>query len=184
MRSRPFQDAVLAFARRADGRLAQLRGAAACVSDVERTDSCAHGQVLSRASAVAVSPDARHLYVSAVEPIGISCACGRELGSLSVFTRSSAAISLARPRAATALRAGKPFRITASVRTTAGSVEVSCTANAAGRTIRTSGAFAAGTAVCTGFVPKRTAGRRLAGTFRVVGADGTARSASFSFPIR
>ena len=73
---------MLAFARRADGLLEQLRGPAGCVSDVERSDSCAHGQVLSRASAVAVSPDGRHLYASAVEPIGFSCACGRELGSL------------------------------------------------------------------------------------------------------
>ena len=179
----PFQDAVLAFTRRADGRLAQLRGAAACVSDVERTDSCAHGQVLSRASAVAVSPDGRHLYVSSVEPIGISCACGRELGSLSVFTRRTAAISLARPRAATAVRAGKPFRITASVGAASGSVKASCTAAAAGRAIRTAGAYAAGSALCTGVVPKRAAGSRLVGTLRVT-AGGTARSASFSFSIR
>ncbi len=179
----PFQDAVLAFTRRADGRLAQLRGAAACVSDVERTDSCAHGQVLSRASAVAVSHDGRHLYVSSVEPIGVSCACGRELGSLSVFTRSSAATSLSRPRAATPVRAGKPFRVTASVLPSSGSPKVSCTAAAAGRAIRAAATYAAGTAVCTGVVPTRAAGSRLVGAFRVT-TGAAARTAGFSFPIR
>jgi 6-phosphogluconolactonase (cycloisomerase 2 family) len=178
----PFQDAVLAFARRADGRLEQLRGAAACVSDVERSDSCAHGQVLSRASAVAVSPDGRHLYVSAVEPIGFSCACGRELGSLSVFTRTSAAVTLSAPKAA-ALRAGGSFRIAARVQTAAASAQVSCSAAIAGRPIRATGTYTAGTAVCSGSVPRGSAGKRLVGTVKVTTGAAT-RSANFSFPIR
>lgn len=179
----PFQDAVLAFTRMADGRLQQLRGTAACVSDVERSDSCTHGQVLSRASAVAVSPDGRHLYVSAVEPIGFSCACGRELGSLSVFTRSLASVTLAAPRAATTVRAGGAFRITARVQTSAASVQVSCSASADGHAIRTSGSYSAGAAVCTGRIPKGLAGKRLVGTLKIAAGD-AARTASFSFPIR
>ncbi|MGE5272363.1 MAG: lactonase family protein [Verrucomicrobiota bacterium] len=179
----PYQDAVLAFRRKADGRLERLRGAAACVSDVERTDACAHGQVLSRASAAAVSPDGRHLYVSSVEPIGISCACGRELGSLSVFTRSAASVSLAAPRTAAAVRAGTAFRITAAVQTTARPVTVVCSASVGGRSIHARGGYTAGAAVCTGFVPRGAAGTRLAGMVRVTAA-GAARTASFSFPIR
>src|SRR5262249_8039159 len=150
----PYQDAVLVFTRRADGRLVRLRGAAGCVSDVERTDSCAHGQVLSRASAAAVSPDGRQLYVSSVEPIGLSCACGRELGSLSVFTRTSASIALERPKAAAPVRAGKPFRIATTVRASARPIEVWCTVAAGARTIRAAGAYATGTAVCSGVVPR------------------------------
>jgi 6-phosphogluconolactonase (cycloisomerase 2 family) len=179
----PFQDAVLAFRRKADGRLEQLRGAAACVSDVERSDSCAHGQVLSRASAVAISPDGRHLYVSSVEPIGFSCACGRELGSLSVFTRGVASVTLAMPRAATVVRAGSAFRITATVRTSAAPVQVSCSASVGGRAISTSGSYSAGAAVCTGRVPKRLAGKKLVGTLKVT-ARGISRAAGFSFSIR
>jgi DNA-binding beta-propeller fold protein YncE len=178
----PYQDAVLAFTRKADGRLEQLHGAAACVSDVERTDSCTHGQVLSRASAVAVSPDGRHLYVSSVEPIGISCACGRELGSLSVFTRSSAAVSLERPTRGAPVRAGRPFRITTTVRTSARPVKVSCAVGAGGQAIRAAGTYAAGAAVCSGVVPKGLAGSRLAGTVKVT-AGGATRTARFSFPI-
>lgn len=178
----PFQDAVLAFTRKADGRLEQLRGAAACVSDVERTDSCTHAEVLSRASAVAVSPNARHLYVSSVEPIGISCACGRELGSLSVFTRNSVSVTLERPTTAAPVRAGKPFRITTTVRTSTRPVSVSCVVGAGARTIRAAGGYVAGTAVCTGVVPRGLAGNRLAGTVKVT-AGGATRTARFSFPI-
>jgi 6-phosphogluconolactonase (cycloisomerase 2 family) len=178
----PYQDAVLAFTRRADGRLEQLRGPAACVSDVERSDSCAHGQVLSRASAVAVSPDGRHLYVSSVEPIGLTCACGRELGSLSVFTRSAAAVSLSAPKAA-ALRAGGAFRIAARVQTAAAAVQVSCSATVGGTPIRATGKYSAGAAVCTGSLPKGAARKRLVGTVKVT-AGGATRVASFSFPIR
>jgi 6-phosphogluconolactonase (cycloisomerase 2 family) len=178
----PFQDSVLAFARRADGRLEQLRGSAACVSDVERSDSCAHGQVLSRASAVAVSSDGRHLYVSAVEPIGFSCACGRELGSLSAFTRTAAAVTLSVPQLTT-LRTGRSFRIAARVQAAAAAVQVSCSVTVGGRSVRTTGTYAAGAAVCTGSIPKGAAGKRLTGTVRVT-AGGATRSASFSFPIR
>jgi hypothetical protein len=179
----PFQDAVLAFTRKADGRIVQLSGAAACVSDVERSDACTHGEVLSRASAAAVSPDGRHLYVSAVEPIGFSCACGRELGSLSVFTRSAASVSLAAPTTAAAVRAGREFRITARVQTSATSVQVSCRATAGGRSIGTGARLTAGAAVCTGTVPRDVAGMRLSGTLKVA-AGGASRTANFSFPIR
>ena len=178
----PFQNAVLAFRRAADGRIVRLPGAAGCVSDVENSDSCAHGQVLSRASASAISPDGRQLYVSAVEPIGFSCACGRELGSLSVFTRSAASVSLAGPRTAAVVRAGKAFRITAQVRTSATAVKVTCAASAGGRVVRATGTYAAGTAVCAGIVPKGSAGR-LVGTLGVTAGGATGR-ASFSFPIR
>jgi 6-phosphogluconolactonase (cycloisomerase 2 family) len=179
----PFQDAVLAFTRRTDGRLERLRGGAACVSDVERSDACAHGQVLARASAAAVSPDGRHLYVSSVEPIGISCACGRELGSLSVFTRSATPVSLAAPRTTAAVRAGTAFRITVPVQTSARQVTVSCSLSVGGRPIRATGRYAAGAAVCTGVVPRGAGGARLVGTVKVA-AGGAARTASFSFPIR
>ena len=178
----PFQNAVLAFRRHADGRIDRLPGAAGCVSDVENSDACARGQVLSRASASAISPDGRHLYVSAVEPIGFSCACGRELGSLSVFTRSTASVSLAGPRTAAVVRAGRAFRITAQVRTSASAVKVSCTASAGGRAVRATGTYAAGAAVCAGIVPKGAAGR-LVGTLSVT-AGGATGKAGFSFPIR
>jgi DNA-binding beta-propeller fold protein YncE len=180
----PFRNAVLAFRRATDGRIIRLPGAAGCVSDVENSDSCAHGQVLSRASASAISPDGRHLYVSAVEPIGFSCACGRELGSLSVFTRSAAtvSVSVAVPRAAAVPRSGKPFRITARVRTTAPAVKVTCAASAGGRAIRTTGTYAAGAAVCTGVVPKGAVGR-LTGALSVTAGGATGRT-SFSFSIR
>jgi DNA-binding beta-propeller fold protein YncE len=178
----PFQNAVLAFRRAADGRIVRLPGVAGCVSDVENSDSCAHGQVLSRASASAFSPDGRHLYVSAVEPIGFSCACGRELGSLSVFTRSAASVSLASPSTASVVRAGRAFRITARVRTSATVVKVACTASAGGRVVRATGTYAAGAAVCAGIVPNGSAGR-LAGTLRVTAGGATGR-ANFSFPIR
>jgi DNA-binding beta-propeller fold protein YncE len=179
----PFQDAVLVFTRRPDGRIDRLPGAAGCVSDVERSDACSHGQVLSRASAVAASPDGRHVYVSSVEPIGFSCACGRELGSLSVFTRHSATVSLAAPRTASAVRAGRPFRITAAVQTSAGSVRVSCAASAGGRAVRAAGTYTTSTAACTGVVPKRVRGGRLVGALKVT-AGGATRTATFSFPIR
>jgi hypothetical protein len=178
----PFQNAVLAFRRETDGRIVRLPGAAGCVSDVENSDSCAHGQVLSRASAATISPDGRHLYVSAVEPIGLSCACGRELGSLSVFTRNAVSVSLASPRTAAVVRAGRAFRITARVRTTVTAVSVSCTASAGGRAVRTTGTYAAGAAVCAGVVPKGTAGK-LAGTLSVAAGGATGR-ASFAFAIR
>ena len=147
-----------------------------------KCDSCAHGQVLSRASASAISPDGRHLYVSAVEPIGFSCACGRELGSLSVFTRSAASVSLASPRAAAVVRAGRAFRVTARVRTSATAVKVTCAVSAGGRAIVATGTYAVGTAVCAGVVPKRAAGR-LVGTLSVTGGSAADR-VSFSFPIR
>jgi hypothetical protein len=178
----PFQNAVLAFRRATDGRIVRLPGAAGCVSDVENSDSCAHGQVLSRASASAISPDGLHLYVSAVEPIGFSCACGRELGSLSVFTRSTASVSVAGPRAATVVRAGRAFRITARVRTTAATVKISCAVAAGGRAVRATGTYASGTAVCAGLVPKGAAGK-LTGTMSLTAGRATGR-ASFSFPIR
>jgi len=178
----PFRNAVLAFRRTSDGRIVRLPGAAGCVSDVENDDSCAHGQVLSRASASAVSPDGRHLYVSAVEPIGLSCACGRELGSLSVFTRTAASVSVAGPRSAAVVRAGRVFRITARVRTTAPAATVSCAVSAGGRTVRATGTFAGGTAVCAGVIPRGAAGR-LSGTMTVTAGGATGR-ASFSFPIR
>jgi 6-phosphogluconolactonase (cycloisomerase 2 family) len=178
----PYQDAVLAFTRKADGRLDQPRGAAACVSDVERTDSCMHAQVLSRASAAGVSPDGRHLYVSSVEPIGVSCACGRELGSLSVFTRKSPAVSLGRPARGAPVRAGRPFRITTTVRTSARPVKVSCAVGVGGQLVRAAASYAAGTAVCSGVVPGGLAGSRLAGTVKVT-AGGATRTARFSFPI-
>ncbi|HEY7602613.1 MAG TPA: beta-propeller fold lactonase family protein [Gaiellaceae bacterium] len=179
----PYQDAVLAFSRRPKGRIERLPGAAGCVSDVERSDSCSHAEVLSRASAVAVSPDGRHVYVSSVEPIGIACACGRELGSLSVFTRSETSVSLARPRTAGAVRAGGAFRVTAAVRSSAARVTVSCSVFVDGRPIPAAGRYAAGTAVCTGIVRKGVVGSRLVGTVKVT-AGGTVRAAGFSFPIR
>jgi len=178
----PFQNAVLAFRRATDGRIVRLPGAAGCVSDVENSDSCAHGQVLSRASASAISPDGLHLYVSAVEPIGFSCACGRELGSLSVFTRSTASVSVAGPMAAAVVRAGRAFGITARVRTTAATVKVSCAVAAGGRAVRATGTYASGTAVCAGLVPKGAA-RKLTGTMSLTAGGATGR-ASFSFPIR
>jgi 6-phosphogluconolactonase (cycloisomerase 2 family) len=178
----PFQNAVLSFRRATDGSIVQLPGAAGCVSDIENSDSCTHGQVLSRASASANSPDGRHLYVSAVEPIGLGCACGRELGSLSVFARTAPSVSLARPRAVAVVRAGRAFRVTAQVRTSATAVKVSCAVSAGGRAIRATATYAAGVVVCAGVTPKTAAGS-LAGTLTVTAGGATGR-ASFSFPIR
>ena len=137
----PGRDAILAFAVRADGTPAQLIGAAGCVSDVESEDACSHGEVLSRASAVEVSPDARHMYVTSVEPIGLGCACGEELGSVSAFARTPATLTVAKTAApAGGIRSGKPFRISAQVKTSAKS--------AAGQVRRRSGRRSPGDRDC------------------------------------
>jgi hypothetical protein len=113
----------------------------------------------------------------------LTCACGRELGSLSVFTRSAAAVPLAlSPPRSAALRAGGAFRIAARVRAGA-AVQVSCSAAVGGRAIRTTGTYTAGTAVCSGSLPRGAAGKKLVGTIEV-GAGGATRTARFSFPIR
>jgi 6-phosphogluconolactonase (cycloisomerase 2 family) len=61
-------DSIAAFARDpSTGRLTQLRGKAACISDsVSAKDpDCAKGNGLDRASGVAVSPDGKFVYVAA-----------------------------------------------------------------------------------------------------------------------
>jgi len=180
----PFHDAVLAFARRPGGALGQLPGQAACVSDLQTGDTCAHGDVLTRASALAVSRDGRNVYVTSVEPVGGGCACGQELGSLSVFTRHQPlTLSLATPRPGElGVHAGRSFSITSRVRTNAGSVSVSCMAMAGMRRIHTSLSYSSGTARCSGTLPKGSAGTRLTGTFTAT-ANGTAKWTTFSFPI-
>jgi hypothetical protein len=80
------------------------------------------------------------------------------------------------------VRAGRAFRITARVRTSASAVKVSCSISAGGRTVRATGTYAAGAAICAGVLPKGAAGR-LVGTLSVTAGGATGR-ASFSFPIR
>jgi len=94
----------------------------------------------------------------------------------------TASVSVAGPRAAAVVRAGRAFRITARVRTTAATVKVSCAVAAGGRAVRATGTYAGGTAVCVGSVPKGAAGK-LTGTMSLT-AGGATGGASFSFPIR
>jgi len=106
----PYNDAVLAFSRGAGGALTQLAGDAACVSDAGTESDCARGDVLTRASALAVSPDGHNVYVTSVEPTGPSAARGQELGSLSVFARQVAlTVTLGTPTAKP-IRADRPSR--------------------------------------------------------------------------
>ena len=86
--------------RATDGRLRQLPDDAACVGDAEAGTGCAAGEVLTRAGSLAISPDNRHVYVASVQAVGPSCACGEELGSLSVFARK--VVPRARPAARSA----------------------------------------------------------------------------------
>jgi len=58
-------DAVAVFARGARGSLTQLAGADGCISDVAQ-EGCARARALGGAFSVAVSPDARHVYVAAL----------------------------------------------------------------------------------------------------------------------
>jgi DNA-binding beta-propeller fold protein YncE len=180
----PARDAVLAFAVRAGGSLVQLPGLAGCVSDVESEDSCSHGEVLARASAVEISPDSRHVYVTAVEPIGLGCACGRELGSVSAFARTPASLTVAKASPpAGGIHSGQPFRISARVKTSATSITVACTVRAGGRAVATSGRYAGGVASCAGIAPKASRGKRLSGVLKVT-AGGAIRRVSFTYPIR
>ena len=180
----PFSDAVLAFARAADGRLRQLPEDAACVGDAEAGTGCAPGEVLTRAATVAISPDNRHVYVTSAQAIGVSCACGEELGSLSVFAREVIPrLAIARPATSqSTIRAGGSFAVKAAVATNAAEVAVTCTVRAAGRAVRATGRYAPGIATCAGTVPARAAGNRLAVTIRVV-AGPLARQIGFSLPI-
>ena len=62
-------DSIAAFARdRRTGRLKQLPGAAACITDVSSAHDpdCADGTALNRASGLVVTPDGRFLYVASV----------------------------------------------------------------------------------------------------------------------
>jgi DNA-binding beta-propeller fold protein YncE len=181
----PFSDAVLAFARAADGRLRQLPADAACVGDTEAGTGCAPGEVLTRAATVAVSPDNHHVYVTSAQAIGVTCACGEELGSLSVFSREVIPrLALTRPTAPQSpVRVDGSFSVKAAVATNAAEVAVTCTVRAGGRALRATGRYAAGVATCAGTVPPRTAGNRLAVTLRVV-AGPLSRQISFSLPIR
>jgi DNA-binding beta-propeller fold protein YncE len=175
-------DAIAAFRRGPGGALTQLPGRQGCLAVDGRGGACTTVPQLENGLDLSISPDGRHLYVSAVEPIGFSCACGRELGSLSVFTRSTVSVSLAGPRTAAVVRAGRAFRITARVRTSASAVKVSCSTSAGGRKVRATGTYAAGAAICAGILPKGAVGR-LVGTLSVTAGGATGR-ASFSFPIR
>jgi DNA-binding beta-propeller fold protein YncE len=177
----PYSDAVLAFARGANGRLEQLPGDAACVGDAEASTGCTAGEVLTRAGSLAISPDSRHVYVASVQAVGSSCACGEELGTLSVFTREVAqrlAFHAARPPA---VRAGRPFRIAVPVDAT-GTPTVACTARVGSSAIRTTSGYAARAATCSGTVPKGTAGKRLTVVYRArLGA--LARTSTLSLTI-
>jgi DNA-binding beta-propeller fold protein YncE len=61
----PGTSAVGAFERAADGRLAFLPGKSGCVGEPKLTATCSVGRGLGGASAVALSPDGKHLYVAA-----------------------------------------------------------------------------------------------------------------------
>jgi DNA-binding beta-propeller fold protein YncE len=178
----PYRDAVLAFSRGAGGALTQLPGLAACVSDGGGEDGCTRGDVLTRASALAISPDGRNVYVTSVEPIGDTSATGQELGTLTAFARQAPpAVALDTP-SASRLRAGKPFAVSARVQTNAGAVEVACTARAGASAVPVRARYARGVATCAGMLPKTAAGKRLTGTVTatIAGAKATQR---FSFPV-
>jgi DNA-binding beta-propeller fold protein YncE len=181
----PARGALLAFARTANGALAQLPGEAACVTDAETADSCPHAEVLARASALAVSPDGRSVYVAAVQPGGGSELKGPQYGSLSVFSRQvSLILSLSKPRASpTGIRAGASFSISTRVTTDAPSIKLACSGRVAARGIGTRIRRDGGDAVCSGVVPAGAAGKRLTGRIEATAGD-TIRVTTFSFPIR
>ncbi len=66
-------EAVTVFARNAStGVLTQLAGTAGCVSESGSSGVCAEGDGLPRPTAVAVSPDGRHVYVTSREAGGVA----------------------------------------------------------------------------------------------------------------
>jgi DNA-binding beta-propeller fold protein YncE len=179
----PFSDAVLAFARAPDGRLGQLPDEAACVGDAEAGTGCAAGEVLTRAGSLAISPDSRHVYVASVQAVGPSCACGEELGSLSVFAREVAARLTLQPSPPGDVRAGAAFTLRQPLDTNVTAVEVACTARVGTRPVRTTARYGPGVAICAAQVPPGTAGMRLTVMLRVKAA-GLVRTRVFSLPIR
>lgn len=179
----PFSDAVLAFARAAGGRLRQLADDAACIGDVEAGTGCAAGEVMTRASTLAISPEGRHLYVTSVQAIGPACACGEELGTVSVFSREVAPkLAFVKPAVPSAIRAGRGFTIRLALETT-GMPRIGCVAKIGNKPVPARPGYSAGAATCSGIVPKGTTGKRLTVTF--TGLLGTlARRSAWSFPIR
>jgi len=78
--------AVAAFARNATtGRVTQLAGTAACVSNNGTSGACVTGSQLLDTSGVAVSPDGLHVYVTSNDP-----------GALTAYTRNTSTSALTR----------------------------------------------------------------------------------------
>jgi uncharacterized membrane protein YeaQ/YmgE (transglycosylase-associated protein family) len=178
----PYHDAVLSFSRAASGALTPLPEEAACVSAGD-DEGCTRGDMLTRASALAVSPDGRNVYVTSVEPIGSTFVTGQELGSLTVFARHApTTVSLGTPTA-TRLHAGTSFTVATPVRTTTDAVSVRCTATAGATPLRVRARYENGVARCIGVIPKAAEGKLLIGTVTATTA-GASATKRFSFAVR
>lgn len=81
------------------------------------------------------------------------------------------------------IHAGKRFSISAPVSTNANTVHVSCAAKVAGKAVHTHAGYVGGRDVCTGTVPRDTAGARLTGTETATISGGKTTSA-FSFVVK
>jgi hypothetical protein len=99
-------------------------------------------------------------------------------------TTSAPTVALGKPIVkAPGLHAGRRFTISTHVATNASTVRVTCAAKIGGRPVRNAGRYANNSAICSGSLPKGTAGKRLIGsvTASIVGQTVTK---SFSRVIR
>ena len=80
------------------------------------------------------------------------------------------------------IHAGKRFSVVAPVETDADAVTVACAARVGARALRVRAVYANGRAVCTGLVPRGTAGKKLVGRFTASITNDQAGT-SFTFVI-
>jgi hypothetical protein len=94
------------------------------------------------------------------------------------------ALALGTPSAkAPGIHAGKAFSVSEHVTTNRRPVRVTCAAHVGSALVRGAGHYAAGTASCTGVVPRGTAGKRLTGTI-TASIAGAKKTRAFGFLIR
>ena len=81
------------------------------------------------------------------------------------------------------IHAGKAFSISEHMTTNRKPVRVTCSAHVGSTIVRAAGHYAAGSASCTGLVPRGTAGKRLTGAI-TASIAGAKKTRTFGFVIR
>ncbi len=104
-------------------------------------------------------------------------------GAYTYVLATPATVAEGKPVAKTpGVHAGKRFRISAPVTTSARPVTVTCAARVGRKALVARGRYAAGAATCSGVVPSGTAGKRLTGLITAA-VTGARQTKPFSFAI-